>query len=65
MTGIGMNLTEYTSQELMELQLAIMFRLEQLENGFHEKAIERLRQWEVKVYEAKQEVLKRERINQN
>lgn len=57
-----MNLTEYTSKELVELQLAVLFRMEMLDRKtkFDEKGMERLQQWEVKIYEAKQIVLKRE-----
>lgn len=62
MTGIGMNLTEYTSKELTELQLAVLFRLTNLQERHSPDllGIERLQQWEVKIYEAKQIVLKKE-----
>ena len=60
MTGIGMSLTEYTSEELEELQFAIMDRMDWVDKREDKKSIEILTQWEVKVYEAKLIVLKKE-----
>lgn len=65
MTNIGMNLTEYTGQELKILTRAII--REQVFGGYlpDSKEMEMLKQWEVKLIEATVTVAMREHIASN
>lgn len=65
MTNIGMNLKEYTSKELEVLTKAVI--REQLMGGHDpdSEEYEILKQWEVKIIEARVDVKMKEHIQSN